>query len=1671
MRLPLFAAALLLPALWLFSQDSIQVGYLVVQSDDGSPVPVGTALFSFRNSQDILVSEAGVGAVEPLGRGRIFVDQRGTLTGLAMANPDSEGVVVDLTLRDFNGVVTGQRSEPLGPNAHLPRNVHELFQNLPTGFTGSLTFEVQDGRQIGAVTVRQGFNQQDEPLLATLPVVDLSVQAPASGSLVFPHIGAGTAAGITLATQVILINRTAEAISGQITMVGSNGQSLSLSVDGGTPVSTFNYQLSPNGTFSASLTVEGEARQGYAIVTVDTGSQLPAGTAVFRYTRGAFPVSEAGVAAIPSTTRARIFVDNDETMTGFAVASPDNGPLTVQVSLLDRNGQPLDENTIDLPPNGHAALFANQLFTLEPGFTGILEISATQRFVPITLKFTVNGRGDFILTTLPVADLVRLPQATTVIFPQIGLGPIIGGQFTTRLIFINGDLQNGLAGLLSFFGSDGSGLSVPLAGEVTSQFPYAIPAGTARQYFPGTFADLAEIVLDAQEVTINQGASFQLHPVAIDQDGNQRDDFVFQFSSLAPETIEADQFGRLTALNRGFATISVEARGRLATLVATGATITQGGAAFQVTGVQGDSAGQLYLTNGAEHTVLQAEELTAVPQLWAGIPRNRGLDPDGRPRLESRFDEPSFVAIDQGRARLYVSDAGNSVIRSVMLGETGTVSTFAAGFQSPQGLAIDPAGRLWVADSGDHTIRMVNLDSGTVTLLAGQPGARASVDGVGAAARFDTPTGIALEREPLDQILSRDPGDPEPPITMLVADAGTGFLRRVREDGLVETVTPDNLAGSEAPPDGQFRPAGPTPFRFRNPAGIVVDDFGNVYVSEPGAGGVRLLLRDGQIVQAAQEGTFNTPRQLAIVTRGRVLVAESFASVQEIRYAGPSITSVQPDRISNRGGAMVTVTGNNFARDTLVVLGGQLIGNAQVVNNRTITFVAPALPSGRAVLTLHHRGGLDQADVLIDATPLDELEAGQITTIAGGSNDTGDGRFATRGRFLVPFRAVSDEQGNLYVADGADHRIRRIDAVTTIITTVAGVGRPDFSGDGGPARLAGLNTPVGVAFSPLGDLLIADAGNNAIRSIDAETGIISTVIQNPLSQVPGFEGPSVIWDLAVRDSGEIVGVDLFAHRVFEVDPVEGSVRMLAGNGQAGFNGNGIALESSLSSPQGISLDGQGNVLIADTSNHLIRRLDLNTGLLATLAGTPATFGFGGDGNDPLEALLRFPFDVFADESGRLWIADTGNNRVRLVDAQGQQIETAAGTGTPGFSGDGGDPLAAMLDTPTSLLVSSGEQVFIVDAVNDRIRTFNLRENVLDTYAGSEGVSIGDGELATGASLSFPGGLDFDSLGRLYVTDSNHHRIRRISQPGGLAALVSRSRGLQGEGTSTLQIETIAGTGVAGFAGDGGPAREARLDTPLDVTLDDQDEVLVSDTFNHVVRRIFQPSTASILQGSTTTGSEVIVSIVGTGLAGLIGDGGPANQARLRLPVGITTDPAGNIYVADSGNNRVRRVDAQGTITTLVGSQGGLSSPQDVLFDGEAGLYIADSGNHRVLFFDLSSGGLQTVAGTGQAGFSGDSGSASRARLRFPTALALDLDQQALLISDSGNGRVRQVLLGTGIISTVAGTGGQQGFSGDNAQALEARFNSIAGIEVDPDGNIFICDSNNHRIRAVKGPLP
>ncbi len=410
---------------------------------------------------------------------------------------------------------------------------------------------------------------------------------------------------------------------------------------------------------------------------------------------------------------------------------------------------------------------------------------------------------------------------------------------------------------------------------------------------------------------------------------------------------------------------------------------------------------------------------------------------------------------------------------------------------------------------------------------------------------------------------------------------------------------------------------------------------------------------------------------------------------------------------------------------------------------------APGIRSGAVVL----RAGNGSGTVLgvtplsgMATGPLPVLSPGIINTVAGTTDYIyqGDGGLATASPIFLPGGVALDGAGNIYLSDTLNDRVRRVDAVTGLITTVAGNGTIGFAGDGGLGTQALIASPAGLAVDGAGFLYVADTGNHAIRRIDLATDIITTV------------------------AGQL--------------------------GQQGYTGDGKAATSSkLTSPEGVSFDLAGDMIVADTGNNVIRRVDAATGIISTIAGTGVA-GYNGDGGLATAAYLNTPWGSTVGADGSIYISDRDNHRIRRIDPSGM-ISTVAGTGAQLDNGDGGPATAAGLNEPSATAIDPAGDLFIADTGNNKIRVVNATTAILTTICGTGDESfVGDTGPANKANVYGTNGLYLDGTGNLYLTDPFHNRIREINV---LTALLQydpirvgklsppQSEGLVNEGNSPL----------------------------------------------------------------------------------------------------------------------------------------------------------------------------------------------------------------------------------------------------------------------------------------------
>ena len=608
---------------------------------------------------------------------------------------------------------------------------------------------------------------------------------------------------------------------------------------------------------------------------------------------------------------------------------------------------------------------------------------------------------------------------------------------------------------------------------------------------------------------------------------------------------------------------------------------------------------------------------------------------------------------------------------------------------------------------------------------------------------------------------------------------------------------------------------------------------------------------------------------------------------------------------------------------------------------------------------------------------------GAVTEVIGNGSGSysGDGGPAISAGLNRPSGVALDASGNLYIADPGNSRIRKVTAATGVITTVAGSGVKGYGGDMGPATSAQFNLPTGVALDSAGNLYIADRQNNVIRKVDAATGIIRTVAGNaalttysggsPFGSYSGDGGPATSAGLdqptgvAVDLSGNLYIADSVFTIVRKVTAATGIITTVAGNGHftdlTTPNGDGGLATSAKVDVSSLALDSIGNLYIAGMN--VVRKVTAATGIVITVAGSNGLIS-SGDGGPATSAQLTAT-GVVVDSAGNLYIADGSNGTVRKVTAASGIITTLAGNNTDGYSGDGAPAVSAQLNNPYGVAVNAAGDLFIADGSNGLIRKVASDTGVIRTVAGHydrySPPIVADGVPATEASLQTYG-IALDSSGNLYVTDGS--RIRKVAAATGIITTVAGN------------IITQPGGFAAGYSGDGGPATSARLNAPLGVAVDTVGNVYIADTYNNVIRKV-------------TVATGIITTVVG-GAAVYTGDGGPATNAGLKLPTGVALDSAGNLYIADQGNNAIRKVTVgTGIITTVAGNgvqgysgEGGLAAraqlnqPACVALDSADNLYIADQGNNAIRKITVATGIIMTIAGNGTLGFTGDGGPGS-----------------------------------------------------------------------------------------------
>ena len=585
--------------------------------------------------------------------------------------------------------------------------------------------------------------------------------------------------------------------------------------------------------------------------------------------------------------------------------------------------------------------------------------------------------------------------------------------------------------------------------------------------------------------------------------------------------------------------------------------------------------------------------------------------------------------------------------------------------------------------------------------------------------------------------------------------------------------------------------------------------------------------------------------------------------------------------------------------------------------------------------------------------------------------------------------------------------------------------------------------------------------------------------------------------VAVDGSGNFFVADTDNNTIRRITPA-GVVTTLAGTAGSSGSADGTGAAARFWNPEGVAVDGSGNVFVADSWNNTIRKIT-PSGVVTTLAGGANQTCGSADGTGAA-ASFCIPTGVAVDGTGNIFVADSYNNTIRKITASGV-VTTLAGTAGSHGSVDGTGAAASfsmsfdpaqnsfLAGTPSGVAVDGAGNVFVADWGNNNIRKITPR-GVVTTLAGSADQSPGSAD-GTGAAASFnwPEGVAVDGSGNVFVADSRNNTIRRITPAGvvttlagtagswgsadgtGAAARFNGPSGVAVDGagnvfvadsdntirkiTPTRAVTTFAGTADSTGSSDGTGAT-ARFSSPSGVAVDGAGDVFVADSDNNTIRKITPTRAVTTFAGTAdSTGSSD-----GTGAT-----------ARFSSPSGVAVDGAGNVFVADSGNNTIRKITPAGMVTTLAGAASSgsadgtgaaarFNSPESVAVDGAGNVFVADWGNSTIRKI-TPSGVVTTFAGTAGSYGSAD-GTGAAASFSFPTGVAVD-GSGNLFVADLGNSTIRKITP-AGVVTTLAGTAGSSG-SADGTGAA-ARFNGPHGVAVDGSGDVFVADTGNNAIRKI-----
>jgi sugar lactone lactonase YvrE len=1098
-------------------------------------------------------------------------------------------------------------------------------------------------------------------------------------------------------------------------------------------------------------------------------------------------------------------------------------------------------------------------------------------------------------------------------------------------------------------------------------------------------------------------------------------------------------------------------------------------------GIAVDANGNVFVSDSASNIIREITPLGVVTTIAGTAGAPTAVDGNGS---NAGFNTPHALALDS-LGNLFVSDYGNNTIRKItpafdvttIAGIAGTsgssdgLGTLAT-FNAPDGLAFDNSGNLFVADSGNDTIRKID-STGNVTTVAGTASQQGASDGAGASASFIVLAGLTFDRSG----------------NLVIVDASANLIRKMDTSSNVTT-----FAGALSP-GNQFSPSDSTPFYSSFVSGMALDSQGNIYVS------VNNLIQKitpqgvvtafaGSSARGSADGTgiaatFFQPRGIVIDGNDTLYVADSGNHlIREITSLGVVTTlagsTLNLTDVDGTGAA----AGFKFVEELAIDASANIYvseGNADTIRLVTQSGVVTTFAG-----TLSHRGHVDDTGaaarfsypygIVADSTGnifvcdignfvIRKISpAGVVTTFAGDGNDGFLDGTGTAAEFDYPNGITIDANDNLYLTEDSG-AIRKI-TPAGLVTTLVGTETYDSSADG-PSTISQTGEPDQIAVDSNGNLVFSDDDESSIRGF---TSTLIPPVVSPRTVPTPFATPT---PLPPTPTPSPTPIPLVAGQFSMLTTLAGTSAFL----------NGVGTQARLNQPTSVAIDASGNIFFTEQGNHDIRKMD-TAGNVTVFAGSAGTFGR----TDGTGAAAQFyvPLGLAFDATGNLFVADSANGEIREITPAG--VVTTI-TGTPGAYGIQDGTLAqATFNRPYGLAFDVNGNLFVSDQNAMTIRKITPGANgVVSTFVGTgnhQGHADGQG---ANASFRYPSDLAFDIHGNLFVADYANCLIREID--------------------TSANVTTVAGGMNTCATSTDGNGRNATFQGPIGLVFDASGNLFISDSAGSVIRKMdtsfnvttfagtagtpgsqdgtgsaasfIQPTGLNFLNGNlivADVSSDTLRSITPGALTTTIaGIANPEALSQVDLTIhGMVMDSAGNTFY--TSHSDVMKMDTHGTVTLFAGDPNGASGSQDgtganatfsnnllgIAIDGNDDLFVADNGNNEIRKI-TSTGVVTTFAGNMASNNTTDvDGTGSQAQFVGPTGIAVD-SAGTIYVSETHNFTIRAITQ-AGVVTTLAGTSGDDGYVDDTGP--NAEFESPNAMVTDSTGNLFVVDAANDVIREV-----